>query len=100
MTWIVMDGPVEPTWVENLNSVLDDTGALTLTNGDRLGVPPGMRVVMETDSLAHASPATVSRCGIMSIDAGAIITWQAQLEAWLRQRRLAVSRRLLPLFAT
>ena len=98
-TWMVLDGPVEPTWVENLNSVLDDTGTLTLTNGDRLPVPDGMRVIMETDSLQHASPATISRCGIMAIDAGRMVPWQAQLESWLRQRRLAVSRRLLPLFA-
>lgn len=65
--WIVMDGDIEPEWVENLNSVLDDNKALTLPNGERLTIPENMRIVFEVDSLAHATPATVSRCGIVWI---------------------------------
>lgn len=60
-TWFVLDGPVEPVWVESLNPVLDDTKALTLVNGDRLAVDSSMRFIMETSSLDNASPATVSR---------------------------------------
>eukprot|EP00522_Entomoneis_paludosa_P000277 CAMPEP_0172474334 /NCGR_PEP_ID=MMETSP1065-20121228/69303_1 /TAXON_ID=265537 /ORGANISM="Amphiprora paludosa, Strain CCMP125" /LENGTH=4205 /DNA_ID=CAMNT_0013232513 /DNA_START=82 /DNA_END=12699 /DNA_ORIENTATION=- len=63
--WIVFDGDVDPNWVENLNSVLDDNKLLTLPSGERLGIPNNVRIVLEVDSLAHATPATVSRCGMV-----------------------------------
>ncbi|XP_052769398.1 cytoplasmic dynein 1 heavy chain 1-like isoform X2 [Mya arenaria] len=63
--WIIFDGDVDPEWVENLNTVLDESRLLTLPNGERLGIPPNVRVMFEVQDLRYATLATVSRCGMV-----------------------------------
>ena len=63
--WIIFDGDADPDWAENLNSVLDDNKILTLPSGDRLKIPDNVRIIMEVDTLKHATLATVSRCGMI-----------------------------------
>ena len=63
--WVILDGPIDPEWVENLNSTLDDSKLLCLSNGERIELGVGTRILFETDNLVHASPATISRCGIV-----------------------------------
>ncbi|PXF43614.1 Cytoplasmic dynein 1 heavy chain 1 [Gracilariopsis chorda] len=63
--WIIFDGDVDPDWVENLNSVLDDNRILTLPTGEQVPLLSNTRILFETHTLRHANPSTVSRCGMV-----------------------------------
>ncbi|KAH9593148.1 Dynein heavy chain region D6 P-loop domain [Trypanosoma melophagium] len=63
--WIICDGDIDPEWIESLNSVLDDNKLLTLPNGVRIQFGNNVNFLFETHSLTYASPATVSRMGVI-----------------------------------
>ena len=63
--WVICDGDIDPEWIESLNSVLDDNRLLTLPTGERISFGPNVNFIFETNDLQYASPATVSRMGMI-----------------------------------
>lgn len=66
--YILYDGDVDAIWIENMNSVMDDNKLLTLTNGERIRLEKHCAMLFEVFDLQYASPATVSRCGMLYVD--------------------------------
>ena len=66
--WIVLDGDIDPMWIESLNTVMDDNKVLTLASNERIPLTPSMRLLFEISHLKTATPATVSRAGILFIN--------------------------------
>jgi dynein heavy chain len=82
LRWVVFDGPVDSLWIESMNTVLDDNMMLCLPNGERIKLKPTMRILFEVSDLSKASPATVSRCGMVYIPSDNL-TWQMLQTSWL-----------------
>lgn len=80
--WIICDGPVDAVWIENLNTVLDDNKMLCLANSERIKLTPYVHMVFEVQDLAQASPATVSRCGMVYVDADEL-KWLPYVKSWV-----------------
>lgn len=82
--WIVCDGPVDAVWIENLNTVLDDNKMLCLANSERIKLTDWIHMVFEVQDLAQASPATVSRCGMVYIDPSEM-GWMPIVKSWMEK---------------
>jgi dynein heavy chain, axonemal len=80
--WTVFDGPIDALWIESMNTVLDDNMTLCLANGERVKLKSEMKCLFEVHDLAEASPATVSRIGVVYLSP-TDLGYMAYVQSWL-----------------
>lgn len=80
--WITFDGPIDVSWIESMNTVLDDNMTLCLANGERIKLLPRIQLLFEVLDTASASPATVSRLGVVYYHPGNL-GWRPYVETWV-----------------
>eukprot|EP00731_Ephydatia_muelleri_P036494 Em0265g1a len=85
--WIVLDGDIDPMWIESLNTVMDDNKVLTLASNERVPLTPSMRLMFEIGHLKAATPATVSRAGILFVNP-ADLGWSPYVQSWIEKREV------------
>ncbi|XP_045053259.2 dynein axonemal heavy chain 11 isoform X2 [Desmodus rotundus] len=84
--WIVLDGDVDPMWIESLNTVMDDNKVLTLASNERIALTPSMRLLFEIHHLGTATPATVSRAGVLYVNPQDL-GWNPYVASWIDRRQ-------------
>lgn len=80
-----MPGDIDPQWIESLNTLMDDNKVLTLANNERIALKAEMRLLFEISHLKTATPATVSRAGILYINP-ADVGWMSYVNSWIDTR--------------
>ncbi|MPC97355.1 Dynein beta chain, ciliary [Portunus trituberculatus] len=85
--WIILDGDIDPMWIESLNTLMDDNKILTLASNERISLTPCMRLLFEISHLRTATPATVSRAGIIYLNQGDL-GWNPYVTSWIDRREV------------
>jgi dynein heavy chain len=84
--WIILDGDLDANWIESMNSVMDDNKMLTLASNERIPLKAHMRMIFEIRDLKFATPATVSRAGILYISTDGGSQWRSIIGSWVRSK--------------
>jgi dynein heavy chain len=85
--WIILDGDLDANWIESMNSVMDDNKLLTLASNERIPLKAHMRLIFEIRNLNYATPATVSRAGILYISDTDGSQWRSYVRSWIARMK-------------
>ncbi|CAF1346561.1 unnamed protein product [Rotaria sordida] len=88
---IVLDGDIDPMWIESLNTVMDDNKVLTLASNERIPLNSTMRLLCEISHLRTATSAIVSRAGSLYINPQDL-GWKPQVATWIESRPIQSER--------
>lgn len=80
--WLIFDGPLDPSWANNLYSAMDNCRQIAFESGEQIPIDYSVRFVFETDRLDYASPSFVSRCGIVWCQADNS-EWMPRVRWWI-----------------
>jgi dynein heavy chain len=95
--WVVLDGDIDAIWIESMNTVMDDNKVLTLVSNERIPLSGAMRMVFEIHTLKNATPATVSRAGILYVNSSDV-GHEPYVHSWLATRNETEKKLLSELF--
>ena len=73
---------------------MDDNKMLTLASNERIPLTSSMRLLLEINHMNHCSPATVSRGGVIFVNADDI-GWKPAVESWVERLECADYKPLL-----
>jgi dynein heavy chain len=88
--WFVIDCEVDPSWAENLQSLLGDTRLLSLANSENIRLSAQTKVILETKSLRHAAPSIVSRVSVLNTTHS--LDWENWVQMWLETSEIVQTR--------
>jgi dynein heavy chain len=91
--WIALDGDLDANWIESMNSVMDDNKLLTLASNERIVLKRHMKLIFEIRNLKFATPATVSRAGILYISDSDGYQWKAYVKSWIGLQKYDAERK-------
>ena len=77
--------------------MLDDNKMLCLENGETILMTNFMNMIFEVSDLNQASPATVSRCGMVYLQPDQL-GWMPIYQSWVQQNLLQVNIRFKCIF--